>query len=1224
LYSSDPALTSAIVTSEVPVSSASSLTTTSQLQIQTITAGSRLSGIVFDSSGNYYVTGRPTADNMLIIKFNSSGVIEWQRTINTGNAGNGIAVDSFGNVYVTGATSNSSYTDMITVKYNSLGTLQWQSTINSAYTSLDVGSGIAINSFGSVYVVGTVYTTIGSNRYMISIVKYDANGNLLWQRGLDNGSTDSTGYGIAIDSSNNYYINGYTGSNIITAKYDSSDNIVWQRTLTGTGTDVGYGIAVDSSGNAYITGFSNSADIIIAKYDTSGTMQWQKSLASASTEYGSGIAVDGSGNVYIVGYSTNSFNDIIIAKYDTSGTIQWQRTLTQASTTDFGIGVAINSSGNVYITGYNSSNGIIAKIPSDGGTAGTYGSFTYSASSLTSATSTLTASTSTLSTLAPPVTSSTSSLTSSTSTLTSTSPLAIQTLASAGGDSGNGIAIDSSGSYYITGNTGTDILIAKYNSSGVIQWQRTLASSGTDVGYGIAVDNLGNVYIVGSTNNASTDDIIIAKYNTSGTLLWQTILASANSDSGRAIAVDSSGNVYITGYSLSGSDYNLALVKYNSSGAIQWQRIFSANSSLPPSVAVDSSDNVYFTGASIINSSQQLVVAKYNTSGALIWQKKLTGNNGVSGFKIAVDSSSNLYVGGYTSSTFYYPLITKYDANGNLQWQRTLAGANGGFMQGFASDSSGNVYIAIGWDNYYGYVPNSNQQDIVIAKYDTSGNLQWQFALGTNEYQSAGGIVVDSSGSVYVTGYSGANSVGDVIIAKIPSDGGTAGTYGAFKYATSTLTSATSTLAASTPSPLLSDSDGTLVPDKGVWISTFGASGSSLESSNGIALDSAKNIYTIGKTLHTSGTTDSLLVKYNNSGTMQWQRTLTGSNSNDSGNGIAIDSSDNIYTVGTTGSNANDIVISKYNTSGVIQWQAILGTGVAQTGNGIAVDSSGNVYVTGSILDGGSYTDAMVAKYNSSGSIVWQRYVRGQNSSVGNGIIVDSSGNVYVTGKTILTGSGLSMFIAKYTNSGTFSWAKTPNADYTDESFAISIDTSDNLYIAGFWGSYTSPYNPDAYIAKFDSSGTFQWQKGTDTASIIEKLFGIDVDSFGNSYTCGTTGTDILIIKYDSSGTILWSRSLTGTSTTDIGYGIQVDGDYVYITGSTSTGAKSLIAKLPNDGSYTGTYGSFTYSTLSLSSASLSLSASTSNLNSFTPTLTSSLILSSTDLNASSVNNYLK
>ena len=92
-----------------------------------------------------------------------------------------------------------------------------------------------------------------------------------------------------------------------------------------------------------------------------------------------------------------------------------------------------------------------------------------------------------------------------------------------------------------------EMLIAKYNSSGVIQWQRYLGGSNRDEGQGIAVDSSGNVYVVG-TIISSGGDFIIAKYNTSGSSSMARSLGGSGDHRGFDIAVDSSGNVYVTGY----------------------------------------------------------------------------------------------------------------------------------------------------------------------------------------------------------------------------------------------------------------------------------------------------------------------------------------------------------------------------------------------------------------------------------------------------------------------------------------------------------------------------------------------------------------------------------------------------------------------------------------------------------------------------------------------------
>ena len=155
---------------------------------------------------------------------------------------------------------------------------------------------------------------------------------------------------------------------------------------------------------------------------------WIKLLGGTINDTGTDIAVDSSGNVYVTGHTGSQGaggNDILIAKYNTSGVIQWQRTFGGASG-DVGTGIAVDSSGNVYVTGYTGSQGagsydiLIAKLPSNGSLAGTYGNFIYQASTLTDTTSALTDTTSTLTDTTSALTTVPSALTAATSTLTET------------------------------------------------------------------------------------------------------------------------------------------------------------------------------------------------------------------------------------------------------------------------------------------------------------------------------------------------------------------------------------------------------------------------------------------------------------------------------------------------------------------------------------------------------------------------------------------------------------------------------------------------------------------------------------------------------------------------------------------------------------------------------------------------------------------------------------
>jgi hypothetical protein len=146
-----------------------------------------------------------------------------------------------------------------------------------------------------------------------------------------------------------------------------------------------------------------------------------------------------------------------------------------------------------------------------------------------------------------------------------------------------------------------------------------------------------------------------------------------------------------------------------------------------------------------------------------------------------------------------------------------------------------------------------------------------------------------------------------------------------------------------------------------------------------------------------AGGYDAFIVKYNSSGTVQWQRTLGGVG-HDFGMGIDIDSSGNAYITGRDGGGSGAFIVAKYDTSGSIQWQKQLN---ASSHNSysyeLEVDSSGNVYIAGMTALGGGSNSAVVVKLNSSGALQWSRKLYGSGNEEAYAIAVDSSGNVYAS-----------------------------------------------------------------------------------------------------------------------------------------------------------------------------------------------------------------------------------
>jgi len=224
-----------------------------------------------------------------------------------------------------------------------------------------------------------------------------------------------------------------------------------------------------------------------------------------------------------------------------------------------------------------------------------------------------------------------------------------------------------------------------------MSWQRSLGGTGgtgTDFGIGIALDSASNVYVTGFSDNNSTYDLVLAKYNTTGTLQWQRTLGNntGGSDAGYGVVVDSANNIYVTGLI---NGIGILVAKYNSSGAIEWQRSLTGSATISAvGAAVDSSNNVYVTAYGDISGSgganYDIFTAKYDSAGTLQWQRKLSTTASDQSYGIALDSAGSMYNIGVTNvSGVAVALLTKFPSDGTLTGTYSL----GGFTYTYAAST---------------------------------------------------------------------------------------------------------------------------------------------------------------------------------------------------------------------------------------------------------------------------------------------------------------------------------------------------------------------------------------------------------------------------------------------------------------------------------------------------------------------------------------------------------
>jgi hypothetical protein len=272
-----------------------------------------------------------------------------------------------------------------------------------------------------------------------------------------------------------------------------------------------------------------------------------------------------------------------------------------------------------------------------------------------------------------------------------------------------------------------------------------------------------------------------------------------------------------------------------------------------------------------------------------------------------------------------------------------------------------------------------------------------------------------------------------------------------------------------------------------------------------------------------------------------------------------------------------------------LEWTRQFGTTTTDSAGAVSADGSGNVYLTGTIwgrIPGpGDQTtaDAFVNKYDASGSLIWTRQFGSTNDDSGDGVSADSLGNVFVLGATEgnLAGPNAGendVFLAKYDANGTQLWTRqigTPDYDYSDGQ-GVSADGMGNVYIAGtIWGRLVGPTpspgdrNADAFVSKFDSSGSLLWTRELGTAE-VEVVYGASADGLGNVYISGHTrgslgdtnagSGDTFVAKYDEMGNHLWTRQLGSTAYEYNWGGVSADRlGNIYVAGETSGSLESSI-----------------------------------------------------------------
>jgi len=367
----------------------------------------------------------------------------------------------------------------------------------------------------------------------------------------------------------------------------------------------------------------------------------------------------------------------------------------------------------------------------------------------------------------------------------------------------------------------------------------------------------------------------------------------------------------------------------------------------------------------------------------------------------------------------------------------------------------------------------------------------------------------------------------------------------------------------------------------------------------GIATDSQANAYWVGSvsgtvnfgcaTLTPNNTIAGVVAKYDESGVCQWARGITTGFYDAWVYGIAIDAQDRIYVTGSCQGNAdfgNGIILSgsgssddwftaRYDVDGNCIWAKRIGNSTSTSeGRGIAVDAQGDIYASGfangsgytfdpiTVSTGGFTRQAVIVKYDSTGTALWARTTTGFGTVKSARSIAVAGDRLFVTGQVGYTqafydgipitpeANALSMYVLACDLQGNGLWARSyGNGDH--EGFGIAADTLGNVFVAGrMWGSLSLPddtltsngSNDDMLLMGFDRNGNYRWGKSTGSPQ-RDVAWGVTADGMGNAYVAAhfnntidffgasvtsLGGEDVLIAKVEADGDVVWRSRPSG------------------------------------------------------------------------------------------------
>ncbi len=674
-----------------------------------------------------------------------------------------------------------------------------------------------------------------------------------------------------------------------------------------------------------------------------------------------------------------------------------------------------------------------------------------------------------------------------------------------------------------------DLLTVKYNAgTGDVIWQNTYSGTadGMDVPAAITVSPDGTIAIAGITYTGSNISWLVMKLDPEGTLLWSNVVENPLSDSWiepTSIYTDVNGNIGVTGYNGNSEYWSCYYtVVYSASGTTLWSNLYEDENALnvnstARSITADASGNWYVTGT-FDTFNPEMRTLNYSSTGTLLWTDSYIMTEELTdGYSILTAPGDKIYAAGRHFGSWVDDgwIVISYNDDGSREWSNISNDLIDVRPVQMTLDEAGYPVIA-GW----GTDPETWNNIIKGTKYSPTGEVAGAISYLQMSSEFGGftdflKLAVDGSDNAYLTFTGFYTNLGSAFeVMKMP-------------FATGTME----------------------------WDYKYSNESASRTELLTAWADGMNNTYVTGRY---DSITDNyllstyILVKYNSTGDVEWEKEFNEFNGNAS-NGIMarVTPTGDVVTY-LLPNYGEPLKLKKYNSSGDLIWEVEKST-INGSFNTFFIDNSGNIYLGGSAFKNESDLTAKFAvlKYSPAGEELWYNFaVRDGYSDDAFNLLAgtaDAAGNTYYTGNAGTGGwfdQAIDIVALKFNPAGELQWIQSfPQEGYNTSGRNLIVNSAGDIYINGHREDKVT-YEQQMIVLRLNADGSINWSEiYEDPGRRVMSYKAVQL-STGELIVSGFSVVDglnnkVILVKFNESGDFL---NVTETPYDRFFYDMYLDG----------------------------------------------------------------------------------